>query len=158
MTELFNPLDKSQDISFQVLPEGDYLCRGKNSILKDTKKGDGRYLQLNLEIVEGDFAGELITDRFNLDNPNQLAVRIAKSALYKYCEAIGVVEQFNPLAHIVPELYGKLVWVSVSIQKAPAGSSYGDSQKIKGYKPYSKAKKQDVAASNITIEDDEIPY
>jgi hypothetical protein len=82
---------------FEVLPAGTYTVKitggdWKNSNAKDeygNLKG-GRYLQIDMEVVDGPHQGSVIVDRFNLDNPSREAVRIANSQFAALRKAVGI--------------------------------------------------------------------
>lgn len=74
----------------EVLPEGVYTVKVTSGDWKETKSGNGRYLQMNMAIVDGPHQGSVIIDRFNLDNPSREAVKIAQGQLKALADAIGV--------------------------------------------------------------------
>ena len=76
--------------SFDPLPNGDYTAAITNTAEKSTRSGDGSYLELTFQILEGDFAGRNIWERLNLKNPNINAVEIAQKRLGMICRAVGV--------------------------------------------------------------------
>jgi hypothetical protein len=76
---------------FEPIPAGKYLAVVTESGMKDNKAGNGRYLQLTFEIIEGPFKGRLQWARLNLEHPNQTAVKIARSQLSALCRAAGVL-------------------------------------------------------------------
>ncbi len=113
--------------TFDALPKGDYLGMITDSEMKDTKAGDGKYLQLTWEIVEGEAKGRSLWSRLNLENKSQQAVDIAKRELGDICKAIGVLRPKDSM-----DLHGKLVVLSVSVKKRnDTGERTND---IKGYK------------------------
>jgi len=67
--------------SFDPLPNGDYLCIIVSSEMKPTKAGDGAYLELELQVLEGQYTGRKLWDRLNLNNSNETTVWIARGAL-----------------------------------------------------------------------------
>lgn len=77
--------------SFDPLPAGRYAVQIIESEMKDTKNGQGQYLQLTLEVLEGEFAARRVWDRLNLINPNATAVDIAQRTLSQICRACGVM-------------------------------------------------------------------
>lgn len=76
--------------SFDPLPNGDYLCIITASEMKPTKAGDGAYLELEMQVIEGQYQDRKLWDRLNLNNSNETAVRIARGALSSICRAVGV--------------------------------------------------------------------
>jgi len=67
--------------SFDPVPNGDYLCIITTSEMKPTKAGDGAYLELELQVIEGPYQGRKLWDRLNLNNANETTVKIAKGTL-----------------------------------------------------------------------------
>ena len=78
--------------SFDPLPNGDYLCIIVSSEMKPTKAGDGAYLELELQVLEGPYTGRKVWDRLNLNNSNETTVRIARGALSSICRAVGILQ------------------------------------------------------------------
>jgi len=109
------------------VPAGDYLVYISDSEMKPTAAGTGYYLQLTLDIIEGEFAGRKIFDRLNLDNPNQQAVEIAQRTLSAICHSIGVMQVADSA-----QLHDKPLIAKVVV-KPPRGE-YGPSNEVKGYK------------------------
>ena len=112
----------------EVLPAGDYLCHITESEMKDTKAGNGQYLQLTLEVLEGEFATRKLWERLNLVNPNQTAVDIAQRTLSSICRAAGVMNIIDS-----EDLHYKPMMVKVKVK--PARGDYDASNEIKGYAP-----------------------
>ena len=78
--------------SFDPIPNGDYLCIITTSEMKPTKAGDGAYLELELQVIDGQYQGRKLWDRLNLNNANDTAVRIARGTLSAICRAVGVLQ------------------------------------------------------------------
>ena len=76
---------------FEPIPAGQYLAAITASEMKPTKAGDGNFLELTFQVLEGDYKGRLLWARLNLDNPNELAVKIARAQLAALCKAVGVL-------------------------------------------------------------------
>lgn len=111
--------------SYEPLPKGWYTVIITDSEQKPTKAGDGSYLQLTLEVVDGDHKGRLLWDRLNLDNPNDTAVQIANKNLSAICRAVGVMRPKSS-----EDLHNKPLAVRV-IQKEFNGDTQNE---VKGYK------------------------
>jgi len=73
------------------IPAGWYKAVITESLEKPTKAQTGSYLQMTLEIIEGDHAGRKAFERLNLNNPNQQAVEIAQRSLSSICRAVGIM-------------------------------------------------------------------
>ena len=112
--------------TYEPLPAGNYSAVIVESEEKPTKAMTGSYLQLGLEIVEGQYAGRKLIDRLNLNNPNQIAVEIAQRTLSAICHATGVMTPKDS-----SELHDKPLVVKVAVKAADG--QYSASNEIKGY-------------------------
>lgn len=86
----FNARNVTRMDDFGALPAGDYVAAITKSEMKATRAGTGQYLELDFQILEGDYRGRHIWSRLNLKNPNATAVAIAESDLAAICMAVGV--------------------------------------------------------------------
>lgn len=123
----FNANDVNPSNGFDPIPPGEYTAVIVESENKPTKKGDGSYLQLTFEIVEGKFANRRLWSRLNLDNPNDVVVGIARAELSKLCRAVDVMQVRD-----TAQLHDLPVKIKV-IRKADANGE--DRNEIKDYKP-----------------------
>ena len=112
--------------------------------MKDTKKGDGKYLLLTYEVIEGDFKGRKIFETLNLVNSNQTAVEIAQRALSAVCRATGVLHPKDS-----SELHGKPLVISVGIRAGSNG--FEDKNVIKGYSRVDGKELKDVTDANAPV-------
>lgn len=78
--------------SFGPLPAGSYDMVITKSDIKPTKAGTGHYIELEMQVVDGEHSGRRLWERLNIDNPNKQAEDIAKAALGALCQAIGVID------------------------------------------------------------------
>jgi len=85
-----NNVDPAAD--FEPIPAGKYLAVIVDTDMKATKSGDGRYLELQFQLVEGPYKNRLLWSRLNLENPNPLAVQIARGQLSAICRAVGIMQ------------------------------------------------------------------
>lgn len=113
--------------SFDPLPNGDYLCIITASEMKPTKAGDGAYLELELQVLDGPYTGRKLWDRLNLNNANETAVRIARGALSSICRAVGV-----PQPNDSCELHDLPLLVKVACKKRDDNDELANV--VKGYK------------------------
>jgi len=93
---------------------------------KPTKAQTGSYLNLTLEIIEGEHAGRKVFDLLNLNNPNQTAVEIAQRTLSSICRAVGVMTPRQS-----EDLHDKPMMAKVSVK--PAANGYDARNEIKEY-------------------------
>lgn len=146
----FEPKTKSYDL----IPDGWYPAMIIDSETKPTKAGTGHYLQLTLEVTDGEHKGRYLWDRLNLDNPNQTAVAIAQETLASICHAVNVLAPKE-----TEELHNIVFEVRVGIQ--PAKGAYSESNIVRGYRAVSapaKATKGKKAAVKLSEPDDELPF
>lgn len=76
---------------FDPIPVGKYAAVIVDSEMKPTKAGTGNYLQLTFQVIEGQYKNRLLWARLNLDNPNDMARKIAQGELSAICRAVGVL-------------------------------------------------------------------
>ena len=135
------------DEDFSVLAPGEYPVIVEESEFRDTKAGDGKYLFLQLSVIDGQGKNRKLFDRLNLDNPNAQAVEISKKQLASLCRAVGKQKIADS-----SELHDIPVTARVEIRKGTNG--YEDSNDIKGYKKYHAA----PAASMDGTDKDDLPF
>jgi hypothetical protein len=73
------------------IPAGRYLAVLGSSELKPNKSGTGRFLELCFIIIEGEYKNRTLWARLNLENPNELAMKIAQAELSSLCRAVSVL-------------------------------------------------------------------
>jgi hypothetical protein len=145
MTELnFDSTVVEPTGKFTPIPVDDYLAVITDSEMKDTKKGDGKYLLLTYEVVDGEFKGRKIFDALNLVNSNQTTVEIAQRALSAVCRATGVLHPKDSA-----ELHGKPLVISVGIRAGSNG--YDDKNVIKGYSRVDGKELKDVTDASAPV-------
>lgn len=91
----YNPAEVQASMGSTTLPNGLYLCKIKGAAQKATSAKTGHYLEMDWQVIEGEHAGAIVTDRLNLWNPNQTAVRIARQTFKAYAVAIGNANAVN---------------------------------------------------------------
>ena len=87
----FNANEVEPVADFEPIPAGKYLAVITASEMKPTKSGTGSYLELVFQIIEGQYKNRNLWARLNLDNPNAVAVQIARGELSAICRAVGVM-------------------------------------------------------------------
>lgn len=122
----FNAHEVDPNVGFDPIPAGKYLCIIANSEMKPTKAGDGEYLQLELEVIDGPCKGRKLWDRLTLKHPNEMTVKIARGTLSAICRAVGVMAPKDSV-----ELHNLPLVVSVGCKKR---EDTGDlTNVVKGY-------------------------
>jgi hypothetical protein len=132
--------DAPESTSFDALPAGDYVCIISDSEMKDTKAGNGQYLQCTLQVIDGKQQGRQLWTRFNLVNPNSTAVEIATRQLGELCRALGLASVDDS-----SELHDKPFVAKVKLR--PASGQYDASNDVALYKKYDGAATAPVAAA-----------
>jgi Protein of unknown function (DUF669) len=121
---------------FEPVPAGKYPAVITESEMKPNKAGTGHYLQLTFEIIDGPCKGRRLWARLNLDNPNALAVQIARAELSAVCRAVGVLAPNDSV-----DLHNLPLVVHVKCRKRDDTGEL--TNEIKGY-----AKKESSAPAN----------
>jgi hypothetical protein len=122
----FNANEVDPAVGFDPVPAGKYVAVITESELKPTKAGTGSYLQLTFQIIEGEFKGRLLWARLNLDNPSEMAVKIARAELSAICRAVNVMAPKDSL-----ELHNLPLTISVGCKKRDDTGEI--TNEIKGY-------------------------
>lgn len=121
---------KVEPNDFGTIPPGDYEACICNSEMKATKDGLGEYLNLEIQIVSGQYQNRKLFEKLNLRNKNETAVQIAKGTLSAICRAVGVLTP-NDSA----ELHNKPFRITVGVRK---NDYKGEMENhVKGFKPRS---------------------
>ena len=83
---------KYDDMSdFTALPSGEYPVQITNSDIKLTKAGTGKYIWLEMTVLNGEFKGRKAFSNLNIENPNPQAVEIAQKELATLCRATNIL-------------------------------------------------------------------
>ncbi len=111
--------------NFEALPADWYKCVITSAEQKPNSKKTGAYLELRIEVIDGQYQGRLVFDRLNLINPNSVAVDIARRSLASIAQAISVDVKDSV------ELLDKPLMVKLAVR--PAENGYDASNEVKGY-------------------------
>ena len=117
-----------QRTTYDVIPEDHYKAVIIESVMKQTKAGNGAYLNVKFEVIESQYAGKWIYARLNLENKNKQTVEIAQKELANICRAIGKKAIVDS-----EELHHKPMTIKVVI--APPRGGWDESNEIKAYSP-----------------------
>ncbi|MBL9030284.1 MAG: DUF669 domain-containing protein [Phycisphaerae bacterium] len=119
-----NQVDPS--VGFDPLPAGRYLAVITDSEMKPTKTGQGQFLQLTFQVLDGPQKGRLVWSRLNLENSNPTTVKLARAELSAICRAVGVMAPKDSV-----ELHNIPLEISVGCKKR---QDTGDiTNVVKGY-------------------------
>ena len=138
----FNALEVEPSTTFQPLPADWYKCVITETEERVTSKGDGSFLLLSIEVIDGDYSGRKVFDRLNLKNPNSTAVEIAQRSLSSICRAIDVNSPKDSA-----ELCDKPLMVKMAV--TPANNGYEASNNAKGYEAVSGGVSAQAAPSGV---------
>lgn len=124
---------------FEPLPAGQYTAVVIDSQFKPTKSGDGQYLELKLQVLDGPYKGRLVWDRLCLNHPNALTAKIARGRLAALCHAVNVLTPRDSV-----ELHNLPLVVKVALTRRKDSNDLAN--EVKGYA----AKPQLTAAAPIS--------
>lgn len=131
---------------YKALPTGWYPCVIAKVEWRKTKSGQGRYLQLELKVIETHYTGRLIWDRLNLEHPNPEAVAFSRSTLADIMLALDLEELTDS-----SQLVGKQIEVR-AVYREPSGR-YDETNDVRGYRAFGqqqgKAKREPQSYDNI---------
>ena len=119
--------------AFEPIPAGWYNGKIVESEMKATANGQGAFLALTIQIIDGQYANRKVFDRLNLQNQNAVAQEIAYRTLSAICHATGVIQVTDS-----SQLHGIPMQVKVSLRPAGPGNDgkmYEANNEVKGYKP-----------------------
>ena len=128
----FNAENVEPNAPRDPIPAGWYKAVIEATEEKPTRAQTGSYLQLTIQVIEGEHAGRKVIDRLNLNNPNATAVEIAQRALSSICRAVGVMTPRDSA-----DLMDKPMMVKVKVK--PASGDYSASNEVDDYAAPDKA-------------------
>ena len=123
-------------------PAGWYRAWIVASEVKPTRKGDGKRLELELDVIEGEHKGRKVWEGLNIENPSADAQEIALRDLTAICQATGVLK-FTASA----QLHRKPMLVKVGIEKK---EGYKDRNVTLGYRADDQSARPTVPARQAT--------
>lgn len=116
---------KTEDVGeggFRVIPPGIYNVIISNSELKDNRAGNGKYLEVTYQIIEGrEFIGKTVKDRLNIIHTDPKTQKFAHSQLKKICDAVGHKGQLKDSN----QLHGKPMSIRVVIEEFESNKEPG---------------------------------
>lgn len=120
-----------------VLPRGRYTAMITASEEKQTKSGNGAYLQLEFTVLDdGPHQNRKVWARLNLDNPNQTAVEIARRELAAIYQALGITSAADS-----SELHDKPLQIEVAVEVKDGN----ENNRIKAYMSVGQVQSKPVA-------------
>jgi len=136
-------LDLTNDAtsSSSVLPAGKYNVVCEEANIKETKNGDGEYINVRFSVIDGDMKGRKMFMMFNIKNKNEQAVTIGRQQLKSFLIAAGTE---NFALTTVKALEGMKAKATVQVK----GDSYGEKNNITKFEK-SDAVVEDFPGSSI---------
>lgn len=101
---------------FEPLPLGWYNVMVDESEMKPTQAGDGHYLKLRYNVLDGQYANRKIFGNINLGNKNPQAVEIGLKQLSAVAHAVGVL-----MVQDSQQLHGIPLKIKVKIRTDKSG-------------------------------------
>jgi hypothetical protein len=77
--------------AFEPIPADTYVAAIVASEMRPNKARTGTFLELVLQILDGEFKNRRLWARLNLEHPNPTVVEIAKAELSAICRAVEVL-------------------------------------------------------------------
>ena len=125
--------------SFDSLPKGKYRVMISRADYKQTARGDGHRIPLEMTIIGGDYNGRLLFEGLNVDNPNPTAQTIGKQRLAEILDSVGIDRsEFNDtdqleghilIAHVTQTL------IKDPVEREKYGDSNGKQNNVSRFSP-----------------------
>lgn len=112
-----NDMDETEahETDFQPLPDGWFEATTSGSKEKENKNGDGHHLSVTFTIISPSHEGRLVWGTYNVDNPNETAMKIGLGELKRMMLAAGLEKMGD-----VSDLDGLTCWIKVGRDKKNA--------------------------------------
>lgn len=107
----FDRTTEEPAVEYSMIPAGKYPVEIEKSECVPTKAGTGHRIKLQLSIMDGQHKGRKLFAGINIDNPNPVAVEIARKELSALCYATDI-----PVADTVDVFIGRYCYVGVKIK------------------------------------------
>lgn len=118
--------DQYETAEYGPVPAGDYPVVIEKAEVKDTKRGDGKYVWIQASVTGEQFKGKKFFHNFNILNPNQQAEEIGRRELASLGKAISI-----PAIQDTSELVDRSLIVKVKVKD--------EENEITAFKPLSGA-------------------
>ena len=119
--------------TYDPLPDGEYVVALNRVTEKQTKAGNGSYIDTSFTVTEGESAKRLLFHTFLINHPSEKAQSIGREQLDKFLKSVGVNGGFESLGNdsmALEALVGKELLVNIAIEANPG---YKDRNKIKKF-------------------------
>lgn len=160
----FKPDEIDTTDKYDPVPAGDYKVIIDDADERQTKSGNGEFLRLELQIIDGPCKGRKIWENLNVVNPNAKAVEIAMRQLAMICQAIDTPKLSGP-----QDLQGKILIARVALVNGEnkirkylsangQNKSFVDSAKEKFDGKEIRPVEQKKQARDVCKSEDDIPF
>ena len=126
----FDSTQYQENESIKPIPAGDYNAVIVASEIKDTKAHDGKYLKLEMEVIDGEYQGRKVWTRLNLWSQSADARRIAQGDMTSICRAVNVPHPKDSV-----ELHNLPLCITVRVKPAQNDGEFVNEIPIGGFKP-----------------------
>lgn len=109
------------------IPAGWYPAIMNGSELKATSDGSGQRLNLQFQILDGEFKGRMIFTGLNVQNANPVTQEYAYKDLSAICHAVNVLRMTD-----TQELHNKPLYIKLKIK--PKDGDYEERNEVTGYR------------------------
>lgn len=112
----WNPDEYEARSGFDAIPKGRYLTIVDDIEEKPTKDKTGKYLEVTLTVMKGDFKNRKVWARLNVHNRSPEAQRIGREQYNAFCLANGVANNEPYAKH-----QSKMLVAIVDVEDGPRG-------------------------------------
>jgi len=112
--------------TYDVVPAGWYVAQITDAEIKDTKRGDGKYIKIRYDIQGPNHQGRVVFGNLNVNNPNPAAEKIGRQQLGDIMRSVGMSNVTD-----TDELLGKTMQIKIDIRDS---EQYGPSNEVKAWK------------------------
>lgn len=124
----FNATEHETTNDFELLPENRYIAVITASQFKDNKAQNNKYLELQFQIIEGEFKNRVVWGRLSLNHQKEQTAKIARGQLAAICKAVGVLTPQDSA-----ELHNLPLQISVKVKRRTDNGEL--TNEIKGFAP-----------------------
>ena len=124
----FNVAEMPESVGFTPIPAGWYVAKITKAELRDTKAGNGKYINIRYDIMGPAYEGRAVFGMINVKNASEQAEEIGRQNLGDLMRAIGLTKVRD-----TEQLIGGQCQIKVVIDKGTA--EYPDDRNsVKGWK------------------------
>lgn len=97
----FDLTEVKESTGYAPIPAGEYIAMVISEQMKTTQSGNGEYLALQIQIIEGEYEGRKVFENLNIFNANEQAQQIARSNLKSLGIACGLGGEFTDTSELI---------------------------------------------------------